>query len=143
MAKNFFTIKKILQYYLPLTLILFTVITIERSVLTDGGYDKLYGFPLPYISNGFAFSFHYSVFVMAMLFDLLVYFVLIALVFKFVMKLGLQLKTHWIFISFGIVVILFWVYSFILITSDSSFQLKTDKYYKTTSQRMFFGIEPL
>jgi hypothetical protein len=35
---KFFTIKKWLQYYLPVTLTLFMGVTIQRIVVTDGGY---------------------------------------------------------------------------------------------------------
>jgi hypothetical protein len=47
--------RKILQYVLPVTITLFMCVTVERTVVTDGGYDRLWGLPLPYISNDAGF----------------------------------------------------------------------------------------
>src|SRR5262245_16426326 len=104
MTDKIFTIRKTLQYYLPVALTLFVMVTIERNVLTDGGYDKLYGLPFPYISNSLGYSFNYQVYVLAMTFDLLFYLGLTVLLFICLSKFGLRLRTHWISITFGILV---------------------------------------
>ena len=137
-----FTIKKLLQYYLPVTLSLFTWVTIERTVTTDGGYDRLYGLPLAYISNGFAFSMHYSVFILAMLFNLTILFGLTILSFRLLEKMKIILKTHWTLITVGVIVSVFWICILILTTLDSSFQLKSDTDYITTSKKITFGVRP-
>ena len=123
---KFFTFKKWFQYYLPVTLSLFMLVTIERNVITDGGNDRLYGLPLPYFTSSFGYSFHYDVYILAMLFNLLFYFAVTVAIFKIVEKLGLTLKTHWVFLVVGILICTFWIATFVLTTQDSSFYLKTD-----------------
>ena len=63
--------QKTLQYSLPLTLTLFMCVSIERTVVTDGGYDRLFGLPLPYITNNFGCSGCYEVYVQSMIVNLL------------------------------------------------------------------------
>ena len=138
----FISSKKLLQYYLPSTLTLFMLVTIERVVITDGGNDRLYGLPFPYITSSYGYSFHYDIYVLAMLANLLFYFLLTIFLFKLFEKLGAKLKTHWLLIAIGIAVSIFWIATFALIIQDSSFYLKTDSKYKTTDKHLIFGIRP-
>ena len=61
------------QYYLPVTLVLFTMVIEERAVVDDDGWDRLFGFPFAYISGNIGCTGCYEVFVVALLFDLLIY----------------------------------------------------------------------
>ena len=138
----FLSSKKLFQYYFPSALTLFMLVTIERIVITDGGNDRLYGLPFPYITSNYGYSFHYDIYVLAMLANLLFYFLVTISLFKFFEKLGIKLKTHWLFISIGIAVSLFWIATFVLMIQDSSFYLKTDNNYETTEKHLIFGIRP-
>jgi hypothetical protein len=82
----------LLQYLLPLTLSLFMLITVKLIVITDGGYDKLRGMPLGFISNNFGCSGCYDVYVLAMLFDLLLQFVIAFILLRLIEWLGVKLK---------------------------------------------------
>lgn len=131
---------KIFQYYVPVTLILFTFLTIERTVKTDGGYDRLYGLPLPWISNTLGFSWNYHVYLIFMVLNLLFYFGLTLLIFDRLSKLGLKLKVHlgWQFLS-GIVILLL-IFLFYARTFDSDFHLMNDDYYWTTGRKIVIGF---
>jgi hypothetical protein len=136
MTDKIFTTKKTFQYYLPLALTLFMTVTIERTVFTDGGYDRLYGLPLPYISSALGYSFNYQVYILAMTFNLLFYFGLTVLLLTGLTKLGLRLKTHWAFIILGILVTFFWITSFYVLTMDSNFHFLNDRDYKTLTKKV-------
>ena len=140
---KFFSLKKLFQYFLPTTLTLFMFVTIKRSVETDiGGYDKLYGLPMPFISSNYAFTAHFDVYILSMLLDLLLYFIVTLLFFKLIERFGIKLKTHWTFISIGVIISIFWICSFAMITFESSFKLVNDFDFKTTSSQLYFGSFP-
>lgn len=132
---KFFTFKKFFQYYLPVTLTLFMTRTVERNVVTDGGYDRLYGCPLPYISGNFGCTGCYDVYILALIFDLLIYFGFTMVIFFLIQKIGSKLKTHWSLILTGVILSLFWIMLFALITQDSSFKLISDIDFETTGWR--------
>jgi hypothetical protein len=127
---------KWLQYYLPVTFTLFMLVTEKRAVITDGGYDRLYGFPWPYISNNYACTGCYDVYLNALIVDLLVYVFFILLIFKMVEKLGLTLKTNWIPTIIGLLICVMWICFFCLMTEDSTFKLINDIPYNTTSREI-------
>lgn len=139
---NFFSFKKFAQYYLPATLSLFMLVTVERTVTTDGGYDRLYGLPLPYITNNFACSFCYAVFVPAVLLNLLFCFAFALSIFTLLQRWGWRLKTHRLFVLAGITVSLFWMIIFVWLTHDSRFLFSNDVAYETKGQRIVFGLRP-
>ncbi len=139
---KFFSLRKCLQYYLPVTFTLFMLVTIERIVVTDGGYDRLYGLPFAYISSSYAFSMSYDVYILAMVSNIVFYFVLSIILLKVIEKIGLQLKTHWSLVSLGLIISLFWVVIFYLATKDSFFFLKNYTAYKTTSNKLVVGLKP-
>jgi hypothetical protein len=132
---------KIFQYYVPVTLILFTFLTIERTVKTDGGYDRLYGLPLPWISGASAYNmFHFHVYLVFMVLNLLFYFGLTVLLFEGLSKSGLKLKVNlgWQFLS-GILILLL-IFLFYARTFDSDFHLMNDDYYWTTGRKIVIGF---
>ena len=139
---KFFTLKKLLQYFLPTTLTLFMLISIERIVDTDGGYEKLYGLPLSFISSSYAFTHHFDVYIPIMLIDFLLYFIVTLLFFKGLEIIGLKLRTHWTFITIGIIINVFWIFVFYATTFESTFKLTNDVYFRTTSSRLHFGTYP-
>jgi len=118
-------------------------VTIKRVVIVDGsGEDRLYGLPFPYITNNVSCTGCYEVYVGALLLDLLVYSLIVFLLLKAVEKLGLILKTHWLGVAAGTLVSLWWVGWFCLITSDSSFLLKSDYPVKIVHSELSFQQYP-
>jgi hypothetical protein len=85
--------KKISQYILPVTLTFFMCVSVERTVVTDGGYDRLYGMPLSYRSNNAGCTGCYEVYVFPMILDLLFFFVLAMGVVKLVERARIRLRT--------------------------------------------------
>ena len=86
--------QKILQYILPLTLTLFMCVSVERTVVgTDGGYDRLYGLPLRFISGNAGCSGCYEVYVLPMLVNLLFFFAVAIGVVKLIERTRIKLKT--------------------------------------------------
>jgi len=134
--------KKIFQYYLPVTLTLFILLTIKRAVVTDGAYDRLYGFPLPYISSNYACTGCGDVYIAATLFDLLIYFIFVLLIFKGIEKSGVKLKTHWIPTSIGLLISLTWVGLFFLFSQDNLFKVTNDIDYKIVHSEVVFDQSP-
>ena len=117
--------------------------TEKRAVVnTDGGYDRLFGFPFAYISNNNGCTGCYAVFVGALLADLFIYFGFILLVFTGIEKLGFKLKTHWIPTLVGLLISAMWIWFFFLFTQDSSFKIKSDFDYKTTHTEFVFDQLP-
>jgi hypothetical protein len=141
MTDKFFSAGKIFQYYLPVSLTFFTFVTIERTVEgTDGGYDRLYGLPLPWISSVFAFTHHYDVYLVPMAINLLFCFGLAILIFAVLSKLGLKLKTHWVVQFFGILLSLFYAFLFYVLVFESSFYFLNDVEYKTISMKLIINL---
>jgi hypothetical protein len=63
--------KIILQYVIPITLLVFTNFNVVWHVTeTDGGPDRLYGFPLPYATSAYACSLCNVIAVFPLLIDL-------------------------------------------------------------------------
>ena len=134
--------KKWLQYYLPVAITLFMCVTIQRIVVTDGGYDRLYGLPFPYISNSYATSMSYDVYALAMIVNLLFYFILTAVLFNFIERKIIKLKTHSAALILGVAISVFWIVIFVFITRDSAFYFLNHTEYKTTGREFIFGLRP-
>src|SRR4030095_8442136 len=140
---KFFTLKRLFQYFLPTTLTLLMLLTIERNVDSDiGGYEKLYGLPFPFISSNYAFTHHFDIYLLMMLLDLLFWFIVALLLFKGFELIGLRLTTHWTLTVIGILIILFWAFTFYATTFESTFKLTNDFSYKVISKRFHFGTYP-
>jgi hypothetical protein len=129
---------KWLQYYMPFAFMLFIVVTMEREVITDEGYDRLYGFPLPHISSAYASSFSYDVYVLPLICDLAVYLGLVFFFFKILEKVGLKLRDHWVVSLTGTLIIAASIYIFYQFTSESSFMLVNDLDFKVTDRQLRF-----
>jgi len=117
------------------------LVTEKRTVeVVDGGPDRLYGFPFPYITNNFGCTGCYEIYITNLLADLLVYFIFVLLVFMVLEKLGVRLKTHWVPTIFGLLVSFMWILFFIIMAQDSTFKIKNDLDYKTTHTELGFNI---
>jgi hypothetical protein len=87
--------KLIWKIVLPLTLIVFSTISMWRYVLTIDGPDEiLTGFPLPYICPGWHTSFSYQIFIRELLFDFLIYFALCFLIVFLINKFIWKFRTN-------------------------------------------------
>jgi hypothetical protein len=137
-----FTIRKCLQYYLPVALTLFMGVTIQRTVVTDGGYDRLYGLPFPYISNSYVSSMSYDIYVLTMILNLLFCFAITVAVLAFIEMKGAKLKDRLAILVLGIAITSFWIVTFALMTRDSSFYFVNHTEFKTTSRELIFGLKP-
>jgi hypothetical protein len=136
-------VKKLLQYYLPLTLTLFMTVTIKRDVIGDGTpEDRLYGLPFPYITNNVSCTGCYEVYVGALLLDLAVYSLAVFIIFKAAKSAGLLLKTNWLGVTAGLVISLWWIVVFYVTTSDSSFLFKNDYPIKIVHSELSFQQFP-
>ena len=142
MTNKFITRRKLFEHYLPLTVTLFMLVTIERAVVTDGGNDRLYGFPFPYITSSYGYSFHYDVFVLPMLLNLVTFFGLTLFIYKFFEIIKLEFRKHWIFFVISVLLSLFWLTVFIFTVRDSSFYAVDKSDYKVTSRSIVFGLRP-
>jgi len=139
MTNKFFSAGKIYQYYLPVTLLLFMLVTLERTVKTDANYDRLYGFPMAHVTNSFYSSFHSNVFLGPMCLNMLFYFGFSLLVFAGLSKLGLKLKLHWaLAILSTLVLVVFALLSYLYI-SECSFYPSNYDIYTITSRKLIWG----
>ena len=120
----------------------FMMITVERSVFNeDGGSDRMYGFPLAYITGNVGCTGYYNVFFGPLIVDLAVYLAFILLLVAGIKRLGIAFKTHWTLTLLGILVTCFWVWVFCVVTADSHFQFKEQKpYSKTISSKVIFSL---
>lgn len=135
------TWQNLLQYILPLTLILFMQVTIKWSVTNeDGGYDRLWGLPFGFISGNIGCTGCYVIYVLPMFLDLSLKFTLAIIVFNLVEKWLLKLKTHWLGILLGCLISIFWLSFFYMIISDSHFELINDFSYKIVSWEFCWGL---
>lgn len=140
MTNKFFSAGKIYQYYMPLSLVLFMFITIERQIkiIPDGPYDRLYGLPFPWVSNSFAYSLHYQVHVLPLFFNLGFFFGLVLLLFAGLRKLRLKLKTHWVPAVLSTLVLLFFLLLSYYHLMDSDIYSSNQFVYKTISSKLIF-----
>jgi hypothetical protein len=119
------------------------LITIEWDAITDGGYEKIYGLPFPFISSQYAFTHHFDVNISMMLIDFLFYFIVVLLLFKGIERIGLKLKTHWVLMTIGIIISMHCLKAFYWTTFESTFILTYgDYYFGTTSSQLHFGTYP-
>jgi len=119
------------------------LVTVERNVIGDIGiYEKLYGLPIPYISSNYAFTHHFDIYILALFIDLILYFALTVIIFNVIEKIGIKLKTHWTLVTVGVIICLFWLCYFAMVTFESTFKLKNDFEYKSTKSNLHFGSFP-
>jgi len=129
---------KFLLYHLLLTLVLFSLFTMEKEIIPfDGGSDRLYGFPFSYITGNLGCTGCYEVYIAPMIFDLLIYFVAIAIVLKSLERIGLRLRTHWLAGLVSLIISGFFIYLFFKVPDSLSYRFYNDEPYKTISKRFF------
>jgi hypothetical protein len=125
------------QYYIPITLLLFSILTIERVISPeDGGSDRLYGLPFSYVTGNVGCTGCYEVYVIPLFFDLLAYLSFVLLIFKAIERLGLKLKTHWIPGLIGVMITGLLVFFFLGLPDAHFYKLTNDGRYKTISQKL-------
>ncbi|WP_184548380.1 hypothetical protein [Mucilaginibacter sp. FT3.2] len=128
---------KFLLYHLPLTLILFSFFTMEKSVIPfDGGSDRLYGFPFSYKTGNLGCTGCYEVYIAPMTIDLLIYFVVIAIILKSLEKSGLKLRTHWAVGLASLAISSLFIYFFFAVPDSLSYRFYNDTPYKTISKKL-------
>ena len=119
------------------------LVTLERSVEADvGGYDSLYGLPFPFISSNYAFTHHYDVYMLMMVIDLLLYFGATLLLYNFFERHVTKLKTHWLFISIGVIISIACICLFYVITFESTFKFLNEFDLKITGMHFYYGLYP-
>ena len=136
-STNLTTMRKVLQYILPVTLTLFMYVSLERTVVTDGGYDRLFGLPLPYISNNAGCTGCFEVYVLPMIVNLLFFFAVVVGAVRLVERKRIKLRVRTWAVAVGVTICLFWIWCFVLMTRDSSFMLTNHTAYSTTSTKFF------
>ena len=133
-------IKRGVQYYVPATLLLFLSVTIERIVVTDGGYDRLYGFPFAFRSNAIGCSFCYEVYVSTLALNLAVDFALVYIVFKGIEWIGFELKSRKMLYFLSALVMLFTFVILCLLFTDSFFKWSNDTEFRLVSSELKFSL---
>src|SRR5688572_9625416 len=136
--------KKIwLSYYTPLALSLFMLFTIERSFNSDGGYDKLYGLPFPFISNNQGCTHCFDVYILNLLIDFAFYLLFIFLIFTLIQRLGIKIYTHRVISLISIIICLYWIAIFYTTVFESRFHFLNDSIpYEILSNKLHFGTYP-
>lgn len=124
--------KLILTLVLPLSIILFGTLTKWRYVFVeDGSNDFLYGFPLAFICNGWHTSLSLQIFVLELLFDFFVYFIIclsiVFLIDKYVKPI--QIKKYSKFGLYTIATLVLLLYGLLFSNPNNIFQLKRDFNY--------------
>jgi hypothetical protein len=119
-------------------------VKVERTVVTDGGYDRLYGLPLSYISSNLACTGCYEVYVLPMIVNLLFFLAVVFGLVRLIERAGVSLKTRkgWavVGVTIGVAVSLYWVGCFVLMTSDSWYLLTNHTAYTTTSTKLYLEL---
>ena len=125
--------KLILTIVLPLTIILFGTVTKWRYVFVeDGPDDFLYGFPFTFRCSGWHTSMSLQIFVLELIIDFLVYFLLcwsiIFLIDRFIKPLipNNNLKVG----LYGLATITLLVYGIVFSNPDNIFEWKRDFKYE-------------
>ena len=131
---------KWLSYYLPIAITLFMTITLERSVVTDGGFDKLYGFPFGYISNNSGCTHCFEVYLFWLITDIIFYFILVQIICSLLQKFKINARPNWILLLFGLLITICWIFIFYTIVFESSFRFFSDTAFKVLSKRLHAGI---
>jgi len=126
--------KLIWKIVIPLTLTIFSTITMWRFVLiVDGPSEILTGFPLPYICSGWHTSLSYQLFLSEFVIDLFVYFLMclliVYLINRFIWKIKVNRKTV---VVFYVLAGFLFVNPFILLgLNEHVYKIKSDFNTKT------------
>jgi hypothetical protein len=132
-----------LSYYVPLASSLFMVVTIERSVTTDGGYDKLYGLPFPFISNNLGCTHCFDVYILNLIIDFAFYLLFVFMAFRLIQQLGIKIHTHRVVSLIGIIICFCWILILYMTVFESSFHFTNNTIsYEILSQKLHLGTYP-
>lgn len=133
----------LLQYVLPLTCFAFALLTQQYQVVTDGGYDRLYGFPFPFISNTWVTTFHHSVCIVPALVDFFLYLLVIVALVVSLQSLRLVLKCHWFpTILVWIAIAVLYTLQFLLFADYNAYNLLYDIDFTATDTEFHAGPYP-
>jgi|GEM_PF-4096690 len=135
--------KVILQYVLPITIIIFACVNVVWHVTnTDGGPDRLYGFPLPYVTSAYACSFCNDIATAPMLIDLTIHILAVFGTIALLQHLIKPLPTRpwstalaWMIAAFS----LFLHLGFGTIVQDNHWSTWLDFAYTVESRSIVFG----
>lgn len=136
------TIKKWLQLHIPIALTLFMLVTLQRTVDSDGGFDRVYGFPFAYITSNIGYSFHYEVYLLPLLADFTTYLILTYIIISLIQKTGFRFKSHNFFTIFGIFVTIALITFLVVSTGESDFYAIENRPYKIISKSVKVGVFP-
>lgn len=126
-----------------LGLLFHSFVTVERMVVTDGGFDRLYGFPAEWTVNAYYSSMAFDIFILPLLADVIVYvgiaFLLIAL---FRTIFGLKRRTSVVVTIMSLLLNCAIIGLQSLVHMEGRIRLQNNTDYMTTEQHMHFGIHP-
>ena len=122
----------VLSTVLPLTIILFGMITPWRYVsVEDGTNEFLYGFPLPFMCRGWHTSLSLQIFVSELVFNFLVYFTFLLTVIWLVDSYlkPITVNKYLKFGLYGIAILTMLFYGFLFSNPNNIFKIKRDFNY--------------
>jgi hypothetical protein len=131
--------RKWLLIILPISLLVFQLLTAQHYVLTDGGFDRVFGFPLVYTTSNIGFTHHYEVYVLPMLFDASFYFIIIAIIAAITFKAGITIKNNKLLTGLGVLMILLTIGVFYFQYFESSFYVLNNTPYKVQTTTISIG----
>lgn len=121
--------KLIFTLVLPLTIILFGTITKWRYVKVDDGSDDfLYGYPFPFICNGWHTSMSLQIFITELIIDFLVYFLFCLTIVFLIDKLikPVIVKKYFKVVLYGLTSLTILLYGIVFMNPYNLFHLKKD-----------------
>ncbi len=118
------------------------LVTIERSVFTDGGFDRFYGLPFGYISNNSGCTHCFEVSILYLVVDLICYFAFTILFFWLLKKFNLDLPRYRALQVLGLLISIFWIFVFYTTVFESRFQFLDVYPFERISMRLHIGTYP-
>jgi hypothetical protein len=141
-AQFTYAMKRWLQLHIPIALCLFVFITIQRTVDSDGGFERVYGLPFAYITSNFGYSFHYEVYLLPLLADLATYLILTFVVIGLLEKAGIRSKSKKLYRILGTLVTIVLITFLIAIIHKSDFYAIENYSYKVIAKSIKVGVFP-
>jgi len=131
-------------FAIPLTLISFLTITVEFKVSTDGGYGRVFGLPLPFISEQWVNTGHHSIFILPLLIDLLLYFAIWTfLVYVFRIRIVKSVLNRVLILIIGACTLYILLPTIgCIIVDDNSYSIWTDQAFDVQNYSLRLGLYP-
>lgn len=123
---------------MPIALALTFTISEKKEVLTDGGFDRMYGFPLSYITNNCGCTGCYEVFILNLLLNILFYATILYFVFLLLMKFGIKMTANKLGVWIGSITIGMLLFSFYIVSFESNFFWFEDTQFKVVNKHFEF-----